>query len=104
MDKIKVKQATTKGYIEMNLPGCCDLSYPTSKVRRGRVQGGADKHNEYLCYGRLQDYTMATLKRVGQASVAGSQAGMVYHVTGIAPTICACTHGYAIGYVLREYE
>jgi len=39
-----VKQATSKGYIELNIPGVCDLSYPTSKIRRGRVQGGVTYH------------------------------------------------------------
>lgn len=38
--KIRVKQATKKGYIEMDPCGICDLSYPTSTTRRGRVQGG----------------------------------------------------------------
>lgn len=34
---IKIRQATKKGYIEV-----FDCSYPTSKLRRGRVvQGGA---------------------------------------------------------------
>ena len=37
---IKVKQATEQGWIICAVPGCCDLSYPTSKLRRGRVQGG----------------------------------------------------------------
>ena len=36
--KILIPQATKKGYIEMNLPGVCDLSYPNSKTRIGRVQ------------------------------------------------------------------
>ena len=36
--KILIPQATKKGYIEMDLPGVCDLSYPNSKARRGRVQ------------------------------------------------------------------
>lgn len=35
---IELPQATKKGYIEMEVPGICDLSYPTSKTRRGRVQ------------------------------------------------------------------
>lgn len=35
---IGIKQATKKGYIECELPGCADLSYPTSTTRRGRVQ------------------------------------------------------------------
>ncbi len=36
--KILIPQATKKGYIEMEVPGICDLSYPNSKTRRGRVQ------------------------------------------------------------------
>lgn len=38
-----VKQATKKGYIELDFidgVGVCDLSYPSSKTRRGRVQEG----------------------------------------------------------------
>lgn len=38
--KILVKQATKKGYIEMEVGGVCDLTYPNSKTRRGRVQEG----------------------------------------------------------------
>ena len=36
---IKIKQATSKGYIELVEGGVADLSYPGSKTRRGRVQG-----------------------------------------------------------------
>lgn len=36
---IKIKQATKKGYIELDLPGIADFNYPNSKTRRGRVQG-----------------------------------------------------------------
>ena len=35
---VGIKQATKKGYIECELPGCADLSYPSSTTRRGRVQ------------------------------------------------------------------
>lgn len=41
-DKIKIRQATKKGYIEMINGGVCDMAYPTSKLRRGRVQGGGN--------------------------------------------------------------
>lgn len=37
-----VKQATKAGKIELKYPGVCDLSYPTSTTRRGRVQRGGD--------------------------------------------------------------
>lgn len=35
-----IKQATKTGWIKMKSGGVCDVSYPTSKLRRGRVQGG----------------------------------------------------------------
>lgn len=39
---IKIKQATKQGYIECKAGGVADFSYPESKLRRGRVQGGGD--------------------------------------------------------------
>ena len=36
---IRISQATRKSYIEMYSGNVADLSYPTSKLRRGRVQG-----------------------------------------------------------------
>lgn len=39
-DVLRIRQATSSGYIEV-VPGCVfDGSYPTSATRRGRVQGG----------------------------------------------------------------
>ena len=35
-----IKQATKNGWIKMKSGSVCDVSYPTSKLRRGRVQGG----------------------------------------------------------------
>lgn len=35
---IRIKQATTQGWIEMDSGGVADLSFPTSKTRRGRVE------------------------------------------------------------------
>ena len=55
-DKIKINQATKKGYIEMDIPGVCDLSYPNSKTRRGRVQEDGKisptltAANQNICY------------------------------------------------------
>lgn len=37
-NKIAIRQATKKGYIECELGGVADLSYPEPKTRRGRVQ------------------------------------------------------------------
>ena len=38
METVRIKQATEKGYIECEVGGVADLSYPTSTTRRGRVQ------------------------------------------------------------------
>lgn len=37
-NKVAIKQATKQGYIECEIGGVADLSYPDSKTRRGRVQ------------------------------------------------------------------
>lgn len=37
-NKVAIKQATKQGYIECEVGGVADLSYPDSKTRRGRVQ------------------------------------------------------------------
>lgn len=39
---------------------------------------------------------------LGNASTNNSQAGKIYSTEGLFPTVCACTHGYAIGYILEE--
>jgi len=36
--KIKIKQATKQGFIECEIGGVCNLDYPTSQTRRGRVE------------------------------------------------------------------
>lgn len=38
METVRIKQATKDGYIDCNIGGVADLSYPESKTRRGRVQ------------------------------------------------------------------
>lgn len=48
----------------------------------------------------VKEKDMNELIIVGQVSNKGSQAGMVYDSEGLFPTICACTHGYAIGNIL----
>lgn len=40
--KLRVPQATKQGYIECDPNGCFDWSFPTSNLRRGRVQGGGN--------------------------------------------------------------
>lgn len=42
LEKVKIRQATDKGFIECKLGGVADLSYPSSKTRRGRVQNNGN--------------------------------------------------------------
>ena len=35
-----------------------------------------------------------------KGETAKYEASQVYHPNGISQTICACTHGYAFGYIL----
>lgn len=42
MEWIGIKQATKKGYAECVVGGVADFSYPDSKTRRARVQGGGN--------------------------------------------------------------
>lgn len=40
VDTVRIRQSTKKGYIEMEVGGVFDATYPNSKTRRGRVQEG----------------------------------------------------------------
>lgn len=40
LEAVMVKQATRAGFIKWQVGGVADLSFPTSKTRRGRVQAG----------------------------------------------------------------
>ena len=47
--KLRIPQATGRGYIEVKPYGAFDWSYPSSKTRRGRVQGGGEICPTILC-------------------------------------------------------
>lgn len=57
---VGIRQATQKGYIECEIGGVADFSYPTSKLRRGRVQGGG-----HVCpHLHLKAWEFAVLKKL----------------------------------------
>jgi DNA (cytosine-5)-methyltransferase 1 len=41
-NRVLVKQATKKGFIECDVGGVADFSFPSSELRRGRVQDGGN--------------------------------------------------------------
>ena len=92
---VLVRQATKKGYIECEIGGVSDLSYPTSKLRRGRVQDGGN-----ICptlstssgVYRIEGFDKtAQINQVCQIRGRGSnptpQTGRVYDVEYICPTL-----------------
>lgn len=58
---IGVKQAVKEGFIRCKVNGLADLSYPTSKLRRGRVQGGWSKPYDYNIMWSVQNYGYGTV-------------------------------------------
>ena len=51
VEKISIRQATKKGFIDMNNGGVVDMSYPGSKLRRGRVQEEGNVSPTLTCSG-----------------------------------------------------
>ncbi len=52
----------------------------------------------------MEKKNIMKIRTVGQISNEGSQAGTVINTDGLCFTICACTHGYAIGYIINEED
>lgn len=54
---LKIPQATSKGYIEVEPYGAFDWSYPDSLTRRGRVQGDkGDISPTIMCQNEIYAY------------------------------------------------
>lgn len=96
---IFIKQATKQGYIECNLPGVADLSFPESHTRRGRVQEngtisptltatqtGISKIETHQCI-QLGNYYPDS------ENYKNRQCGRVYSAEGCAPTLNTCGGG-----------
>ena len=97
-ETIKIKQATSKGYIECKVGGVADFSFPDSKLRRGCVQGGGD-----ICPTLMAGNSeIVKIEKVGQISNEGSQYGTVVSSDGLYPTISAGCHGYANPHILEK--
>ena len=49
LETVKIRQATQQGYIECEVGGVADLSYPTSTTRRGRVSPTITANETGVC-------------------------------------------------------
>lgn len=63
--KLKIPQATSKGYIEVEPNGAFDFAYPDSKTRRGRVQWGGHVSPTITCAGAETIYVYEVIHDSG---------------------------------------
>lgn len=78
---IPIKQATKKGYIECEVGGVADLSYPSSKTRRGRVQE----------FGRISPTITATVTGVKRIEMENNE----YRIRKLTPKECWRLMGFS---------
>ncbi len=100
MDKIAIKQSTKQGYIECEVGGVADFSYPDSRTRRGRVQDNGNTCPTLTA----ESQDICKIEKVGQISNDGSQYGTVIADNGLSPNLVAGTHGYANSCIATQYR
>ncbi|MGR5634866.1 DNA cytosine methyltransferase [Thomasclavelia ramosa] len=91
---IEIKEKTKRGYKEAYEGDGVYLNRPHQK--RGVVQHGMIQTLKTSC----SDVGVVVSDKpicVGQVSTGNSQAGKVYSPDGVSQTLCAGTHGYAMG-------
>lgn len=99
-ETVRIKQAISQGYIECDVGGVADFSYPDSKTRRGRVQ---DKGNTCPTL-TAQNQEVVRIEKVCQISSNGSQCGTVISDNGISTNLVEGTHGYANSHIATQYR
>lgn len=125
IEKVRIKQATKKGYVECCEGGLADLSYPNSKTRRGRVQNGGticptittESEIYQMCYRirkltpmecwRLMDFTDTNFQKAATVvsnSQLYKQAGNSIVVNVLVAIIGQMIEGKEDMYKEHEYE
>lgn len=100
METVRNKQATSQGYIECEVGGVADLSFPDSKTRRGRVQEDGQVSPTLMA----GEQDICRIEKIGQISNDGSQYGTVISDKGLCSTLSAGTHGYANNCIQTQYR
>ena len=100
METVKIKQATKDGYIECEVGGCFDASYPESETRRGRVQDNGNTCPTLTA----QNQDICRIEKIVQIPNDGSQYGTVISDKGLSATLSAGTHGYANSCIQTQYR
>ena len=100
MEKVKIKQATKQGYIDCEVGGVADFSYPDSETRRERVQDNGNTCPTLTA----ESQDICRIEQVGQISSDNSQYGTVIGDNGLCSTLQAGTHGYANSCIETQYR
>lgn len=100
VETVKIKQATKQGYIECEIGGVVDFSYPDSETRRGRVQDNGKTCPTLTA----ESQDICRIEQVGQISSDNSQYGTVIGDNGLCSTLQAGTHGYANNCIQTQYR
>lgn len=100
METVKIKQATKDGYIECQVGGIADLSFPDSNTRRGRVQDNGQVSPTLMAC----ESDICRIEKIGQISNDGNQYGTVISDQGLCSTLQAVTHGYANNCIQTQYR
>ena len=100
METVRIKQATSQGYIECEVGGVADFSYPDSETRRGRVQDNGNTCPTLTA----ESQDICRIEKVGQISSDNSQYGTVIGENGLCSTLQAGTHGYANNCIQIQYR
>ena len=100
VETVKIKQATSQGYIECEVGGVADFSYPDSETRRWRVQDNGNTCPNLTA----ESQDICRIEQVGQISSDNSQYGTVIGENGLCSTLQAGTHGYANSCIATQYR
>lgn len=87
MDKvIWIKQATKDGVIACKNGGVFDCSYPTSKLRRGRVQGGGDISPTLTCEsGNIVKIDVEEIENMEEEKTQETEKKTKYRIRKLTP-------------------
>ena len=103
-DRFKRNEVEDTGHNDLNVVGTSD---PNKKIGQRDITYGINGIMSTLTatdYKQPKQILGNDTVKAGQISSKGSQSGTVYNERGISQTLCACTHGYAMGNIESNFR